>query len=172
MSNKGLFPFLSPLSPNDDVSKPGYHGRGSWAFIQKTVTLKQRSILKILVNSWLKLRKHRESMAIVLTPKKNRLKRKTKRPTKINKCTKANKSEQTENLSTGAVNATNFSSRQKARPWVRDHQHQRKKVTICKENIPSLAYAWSIRQLLNSKIVYNSHGETRCRHVEIKQYEI
>ena len=103
MSNKGLFLFLSPLSPNDDVTKPGYHGRGSWAFIQKTVTLKQRSILKILVNSWLKLRKSREAMAIVLTPKKNRLKRKTKRPTKINKCTKANKSEQTENLSTGEV---------------------------------------------------------------------
>lgn len=150
MSNKGLFLFLSPLRPNDDVTKPGYHGRGSWAFIQKTVTLKQKSILKILVNPWLKLRKGREAMAIVLTPKKNRLKRKTKRPTKINKCTKANKSEQTENLSTGAVNATNLSSRQKAWPWVRDHQHQRKKVTICKENIPSLAYAWSIRQLLHS----------------------
>lgn len=80
------------------------------------MTLKQRSILKILVNPWLKLRKGREAMAVVLTPKKNRLKTKTKLPTKINKYAKANKSESTETLSIGAINATTFSSHQKSWP--------------------------------------------------------
>lgn len=55
-------------------------------------------------------------MAIVLTPKKNRLKTKTKLPTKINKYTKANNSESTEPLSIGAINAKTFSSHQKSWP--------------------------------------------------------
>ena len=65
-----------------------------------------------------------------------------------------------------------FGSHQKSWSGVRNHQHQRKKVTTYLKRTSTALLLPEVLDSCSIQIVYNSHGETRCRHAEIKQHKI